>query len=77
MPHDERKAAEWFKSAANQGHVRAQSALSDLYLTVAVFPETTCVHMPAQLLVVVLRGKNHSYFFIEMAQKSANDTSPD
>ncbi len=31
MPQDERKAAEWFKTAANQGHIRAQSALSDLY----------------------------------------------
>jgi len=31
VPQDERKAAEWFKTAANQGDIRAQSALSDLY----------------------------------------------
>ena len=33
VPHDERKAAVWFKRAANHGHIRAQSALSDLYLS--------------------------------------------
>ena len=32
VPHDERKAAVWFKQAANHGDIRAQSALSDLYL---------------------------------------------
>jgi len=33
VTQDDRKAAEWFKKAANQGHTGAQSALSQLYFS--------------------------------------------